>query len=72
MDNKISSCDRENGEPPKGSDDGLKHKPILETTYVSPERVRKRVDAYMQYLQGGLQGGISGKNKKTLANNKKV
>lgn len=72
MDKKIFSCDRGNGGLQKGSDDGLKHKPIFETTYASPERVHKRVDAYMQYLQGGLQGGISGKNKKTLAGNKKV
>lgn len=57
MDKKIFSCDRGNGGLQKGSDDVLKYKPILETTYASPERFYKRVDVYMRYLQGGISGG---------------
>ena len=57
MDKKISSCDRENGEFQKKSDDVVKYKPILETTYASPERFYKRVDTYMRHLQGGISGG---------------
>lgn len=57
MDGKIPGCGREDGEFQKESDDVLKHKPILETTYASPERFHKRVDAYMRYLQGGVSGG---------------
>ncbi len=50
--NKVSGRGCEKDESAQKSDDVMQHKPILETTYASPERFHKRVVAYMRYLQG--------------------